>query len=114
MVALLRWVQYCHPAQTDNLILLDFGTSTVDILIVNHGQPVIARTVTIKADQGRAKEGLLAEIRRSIDFARTQDHVDPSPHCLRRRPGQRQLILRDIKSPRCTGQPNRKLSVLNN
>mgnify|MGYP000846281004 CR=1 FL=1 len=99
MVALLRWVQYCHPTQTDNLILLDFGTSTADILIVNHGQPVIARTVTIKADQGRAKEGLLAEIRRSIDFARTQDHVDPSPHCFC--VGGRandNLFLRDIKN----------------
>lgn len=76
VVALYRYIQYCYSLHEDDIIILNLETCSTDILIVSQGQPVVARTVSFNNNKFHAREILLDEIHRSLDFVQAHNNMD--------------------------------------
>lgn len=81
ILALFRWVQYCNPDQSDDSIIMELATNSINLLIIARGQPVMARTIALEAEQIQAKMYLIKELQRSLEFARSQNYIGPKPLC---------------------------------
>lgn len=81
IMCLFRWIQYYYDISDKNTLILDLGVESSNILIATGGQPFIARTVLVTLDGIEGKQKMMAEIRRSLDFVQTHNHIGWEWYC---------------------------------
>ena len=82
VICLFRWIQYHYNVGNKNVVILDLGVNSSNILVVTTGQPFIARTVLVTLDRVEGKHKLIAEVRRSLDFVRARNNTSLTWYCL--------------------------------